>query len=217
MGTRANAAADQRKRILAAAAALIAKRGYADVTVELIAKRSRVSLTTFYKHFTNKEHCFEGLYDLFIGEVEERIGAALAAEVDSPWPEQVIAALGALFEVILSDPVLSRAAVVEGLTVSREMVSRYERSISSLAPLIRRGREFNPQAAGLPRSLDETLSGGVLWIPFKHLIVSDVDDLWDYFPETVEFVLRPYLGDAEAGRWARLSQQEAAQISPALR
>jgi AcrR family transcriptional regulator len=204
--TRANAAADQRQRILQATGALIAKRGYGSVTVELIAKRAHVSLRTFYKHFDNKEHCFEALYDHFIGEAEVRINSALTTDLDAPWPEQVIAALRAIFEVILEDPIRARATIVEGLTVSREMVDRYERSMSALAPMIRRGREYNPLAAELPGSLEDTISGGVLWIPFKHLIISEMDDLWDYLPETVEFVLRPYLGDAEAARWARIAE-----------
>jgi AcrR family transcriptional regulator len=205
--TRANAAADQRRRILRATGELIAKRGYGSVTIELIANRAHVSLKTFYKHFDNKEHCFEALYDRFIGEAEVRINTALAADLEAPWPEQVIGALRAIFEVILEDPILARATIVEGLTVSPEMVDRYERSMSALAPLIRRGREYNPVAAELPGSLEDTISGGVLWIPFKHLIISEIDDLWDYFPESVEFVLRPYLGDAEAARWAAIADR----------
>ena len=46
---------DQRQRIMRATGELVAKRGYNDVTVELIVKRARVSFKTFYKHFGGKE------------------------------------------------------------------------------------------------------------------------------------------------------------------
>jgi AcrR family transcriptional regulator len=206
--TRDQAEHAQRERILRATAELIAKRGYGEVTIELIVKRSQVSFKTFYKRFPNKEAAFCALFDSFMAEAQERINEALIGEQEAPWPQQVIAALRALFELILDDPLVARACIVEGLTVSREIISRYERSMTALSPLIRRGREFNPQVADLPKTLEDALAGGVLWIPYQRLIVGEVDQIEALLPEAVEFVLRPYLGDTEASRWAKWSQEK---------
>lgn len=199
---REKAHADQRRRIIQATAELVAKRGYAAVTVELIVKRAHVSYKTFYSHFPNKGAAFVGLYDSFMADVREAINATLADRGASPWPEQVIAVLRTLYELFLAEPLRARAILVEGLTVSREMVVRLERSLAALVPLFRQGREFAPQAAALPDSLETTISGGVFWISYQQLLVGEVDRLEALLPEAVHFALRPYLGEREAARWA---------------
>jgi AcrR family transcriptional regulator len=206
--TRENAHFDQRRRIIRATGELVAKRGYNDVTVEVIVKRAHVSFKTFYKHFPNKEACFLGVFESFVARSQEQIGAALAAEPKAAWPEQVVAALRALFELILAEPIIARACIVEGLTVSRALIPRYERSMRALSPLIRLGRDFNPEAAELPATLEDTLAGGVLWIPFQHLIAGEVERIEELLPEAVEFILRPYLGQKEAARWAQSSREK---------
>src|SRR5215218_2914066 len=90
--TRSSAHADQRRRILRAIGELVAKRGYGDVTVELIVKRAHVSYKTFYKHFASKEECFFALFDRVTDAAREKVREELAAE-ERPWAEQVVLAL----------------------------------------------------------------------------------------------------------------------------
>lgn len=191
--------------MLRATGELVAKRGYNAVTVELIVKRARVSYSTFYKHYSSKEDCFLALFDIVTGTARRRVETALVAEADSPWPQQVIAALRALFGEILSEPLISRAIIVEAPTVGAHIIERYERSMKSLSPLLRHGREFNPAAEELPSTLEDTLAGGVLWSAYQRLISGEVDRIEALLPEAIEFVLRPYLGEAEAAKWARSS------------
>jgi AcrR family transcriptional regulator len=201
--TRAAIGADQRQRILRATGELVAKRGYHAVSVELIVKRARVSFKTFYKHFSGKEECFLELFDTVTAKARESVTAAVAAESDSPWPRQVIAALRAIFDGILADPLLARATIVEAPTVGPHIIDRYERSMRSLSPLLLLGRELSQSPDELPRTLEDTLAGGVFWSAYQRLIVGEVDRIEALLPEAVEFVLRPYLGAAEAARWAR--------------
>jgi AcrR family transcriptional regulator len=201
--TRGNLQEAQRRRILRAAGELVAKRGYNAVTVELIVKRAKVSFKTFYAQFAGKEECFLELFDSTVAMVGEEIADALAAEPEAPWPQQVALALRTLFAAIVADPVLARACLVESLTAGPLLAARYEEMLRRVEPSLRRGRELSPLGAELPDTLEDALSGGVLWIPYQRLISGEVDRVEALLPEAIEFVLRPYLGEAEAGRWAR--------------
>jgi AcrR family transcriptional regulator len=200
--TRESAGDAQRARIRRATGELIAKRGYAGVTVELIVKRARVSFKTFYKHYSNKEEAFIDLFDRASARTSERVGEALEA-TSAEWPEQVAVVLRTFFEGIIADPLIARACLVEGPTAGPEILARYEKVARAFVPILRRGREFNPEAAALPDSIEDTLAGAVLWSAYQRLVLSETDRIAELIPENVELVLRPYIGNAEASRIAR--------------
>jgi len=208
---------EQRRRIMRATGELVAKRGFADTSVELIVKRAHVAYKTFYNHFGNKEEAFIALFDSVMGEASERIEAALAENAEAPWPQQVAAALRELFAVILADPIISRAVIVEAPTVGPAIAARYESAATALSPLLRRGREYDPRAAELPKTLEDTLAGGVLWSAYQRLIVGEVERIEELMPEAIVFVLRPYIGEGEAARWAEWSPQETTVPASAKR
>jgi AcrR family transcriptional regulator len=201
--SRESAAEDQRRRILRATGELVAKRGYADVTVARIVKAAHVSFKTFYRHFSGKEECFLALFDTVMADASAQIEAALAALPEAPWPERVIAALRAFFAVILADPLVARAVIVEAPTAGPVIVERYQAAMNGLSPLLREGRRHAEPGVPLPATLEDTLAGGVLWSAYQRLSVGEVDRIEPLLPEAVQFLLRPYLGDAEAARWAR--------------
>ena len=108
--TRANVKEDQRRRILRAIGELVAERGYADVTVELIVKRARVSFKTFYKHFPGKEECFLDLFETVDRDAREGRPRRASPPRPGPWPDQVAARPAhALIELIVAEPVIARA------------------------------------------------------------------------------------------------------------
>jgi AcrR family transcriptional regulator len=195
--TRSTAHADQRRRILRATGELVAKRGYADVTVELIVKRAHVSYKTFYKHFAGKEDCVLALFDRALALVERRVRERLAAE-PLAWSDQVALALRTVVELIVADPIIARAVVVEAPAVGPAIRQRYERATKALVPLFRAGRELNPRGAELPDTIEDTLAGSVFWTAYQRLIAGEAERLPELLPEIIELVLRTYLGQAEA-------------------
>jgi AcrR family transcriptional regulator len=195
--TRAGVAGDQRRRILRAVAELVSKRGYNDVTVELIVKRARVSFKTFYSQFSNKEECFLALFDGAIDVADRSMTEAAAAAGDS-WPRQVDSALRALFALVAADPATARACLVESLTAGPRLIARYEEALRILVPLLEPGRRSSPHRADLPPTLEDTVAGAVSWFLYQRLIVAEIDELQRRRPEALEFVLRPYLGEREA-------------------
>jgi AcrR family transcriptional regulator len=200
--TRDAVAADQNQRILRAAGELFAKRGYHGTTVELIIKRAHVGYATFYKNFETKEECFLALFDAAAATAEQRMRAAAEATAGT-WPETVAAALRALFELIVEEPAISRACLVESLTGGPKAVARYEAALRSFAPILKPGRKLNPRGDDLPDTLEDTIAGGVIWIAYQRLIVGEADRLKGLLPETIEFALSPYLGEDEAVRFVR--------------
>jgi AcrR family transcriptional regulator len=200
--TRAGARADQRRRILRAIAELTGERGYGDVTVELIVKRAHVSFKTFYKHYAGKEECLLDLCESAFDGTERTIRERLDAEA-APWPDQVALVLRTLIDLIVAQPVLARAVIVESPTVGPAIAERYEQATRALVPLFRAGRQLNPRGDELPETIEETLSGSIFWSAYQRLMVGEADRLPDYLPVLLELVLRTYLGQAEASRIAR--------------
>lgn len=200
--TRSNAHADQRRRILRAVGELVAKRGYADVTVELIVKRAHVSYKTFYKHFSGKEECYIALFDSVLQSSERKVRERLAAE-QGPWAHQVAVALRSVVELIVADPIIARAVIVEAPAVGPGIRERYDRAVKALVPLFRAGRELNPRGAELPETIEDTLAGSVFWSAYQRLIVGEAERLPELLPEVTELVLRTYLGPVQATRIVR--------------
>jgi AcrR family transcriptional regulator len=200
--TRSSAHEDQRRRILRAVGELVAKRGYGDVTVELIVKRARVSYKTFYKHFSGKEECFSALFNEVFSTTEGAIRERLAAE-PAPWAEQVAIALRTFVEAVVADPIIARAVIVEAPTVGPAILERYEQSIKAFVPLFRAGRKLNPRGAELPATIEDTLAGSVFWSVYQRLVGGEAEFLPDLLPDLVELVVRTYLGEDEAVRVAR--------------
>lgn len=200
--TRESAHADQRRRILRSIGELVAKRGYADVTVELVVKRAHVSYKTFYKHFSGKEDCFIALFDSTVRSSARQIGERLETEADT-WTERVVLALTTWIDGIVADPLIARAVIVEAPTVGPAMLERYERATKAFVPLFRAGRELNARGTELPQTIEDTLSGSVFWSAYQRLVVGEAQRLPEILPEMIELVLRTYLGQAEAARIAR--------------
>jgi AcrR family transcriptional regulator len=200
--TRESAHADQRRRILRSIGELVAKRGYADVTVELVVKRAHVSYKTFYKHFYGKEDCFIALFDSTVRDAERRIARGLETGADS-WAERVVLALTIWIDGIVADPLIARSVIVEAPTAGPAMRERYERATKAFVPLFRAGRELNPRGAELPQTLEDTLSGSVFWSAYQRLVIGEAERLPEIMAGVIELVLRTYLGQAEAARIAR--------------
>jgi AcrR family transcriptional regulator len=195
------AAADQRRRILEAMADLAAERGYPATTIETIVRRAKIGYATFYKNYADKEECFLALFDAAVERTLREVEDAYEREA-GPWPDRVGAGLGALFAEIAAHPNVARACMVEALTAGPKGVARHEAMLKRFAPLLRPGRELNPRQAELPETLEDTLAGGVLWVVNQRLVAGEAEKLRALLPETLEFLLRPYVGEEEAAREA---------------
>jgi AcrR family transcriptional regulator len=200
--SRANAHEDQRSRILRALAELVATHGYDHVTIEQIAKRAHVSYTTFYRHFSGKDEAFLAFFDTIVGFSEASIAERLERERAS-WDRQVISVLRALIEQVLADPILAHVVIVDAPAFGPAILDRYENALDAYVPLLRAGRELSPRGSNLPRTLEPTLAGSVLWSLYQPLLLGQPNRLPEALPQMIEVVLCPYIGQDSAGRLAR--------------
>ena len=200
MIARRDAANDQRRRILRTTADLVSKRGYQDTTTELIVRRAKVGYGTFYKFFPDKESCFLALFDATFERASKALTEAYHAEEETkPWADRVADSIALLYQLTASDPAVARACLVESLTAGPKVLARYEAALQQLTRILQPGRELAPEGgAALPRTLETTLAGGILWIAYQLLIVGEAERLEAMLPEAIQFALSPYLGEEAA-------------------
>jgi AcrR family transcriptional regulator len=186
----------QRDHVLAAATEVFAKRGYRATTVDHIVDAAKIGVGTFYGLFGGKEECFLAAYEEVLADFQEEIGAQLPA--DGPASAQICAALRALLEQIAARPLQARLALVEVQTAGPASLARYQQTIDALIPWLARVREESPFAEELPSRLEEAVIGGLLWYLQQRLLQSELKDPAAHFPDLLEIVLEPYLGDDAA-------------------
>jgi AcrR family transcriptional regulator len=77
----------QRRRLFAAASAVVAGEGYSRATAEAIAREAEMSKATFYEHFGNKEDCVLALLDEGATELTLQLTGAADREPGSTYEE----------------------------------------------------------------------------------------------------------------------------------
>jgi AcrR family transcriptional regulator len=190
----------QRNHVLDVATEVFAKRGYPGTTIDHIVATARVAFSSFYELFDGKQDCFLQCYERVVAGFWEQISGSVT-DTD-PWPEQVCAVLRGALTAIAAEPLSARVALIEVQTAGTDALSSYERTHDALVPLLRRGREFSPVPEELPATLEEATIGGVAWLLHQRLVMGEGAEIEAIYPELVEIVLGPYLGEDEATRLA---------------
>ena len=102
--------------------------------------------------------------------------------------------------MIAAEPLPARLVIVEAQTAGPEALARYERTREGLVPYLLACREQSPHAGELPETLEEAILGGVAWLLHQRLVSGSTKELGDLYPELVDIVIAPYVGeDAAAG------------------
>lgn len=130
------ASADRRARhqILAGLAGCLADHDYAATTIADIVRRARVSKTTFYAHFSDKEECFIRLYS---GASNAVIAAMRRADRDAtaaglPWREHLTRIAASYLERLIEGGGVTRASFLDvpavgpaAVAMRRDVQERY--------------------------------------------------------------------------------------------
>jgi len=206
--TRERAASPERERIVEALIEIAAERGYAETTIELIAKTARVALSTFYEQFSSKEECFLAAFDETMDAAAEIFDELLDPE--QAWADQIAAGLEIVLEMIVSEPARAKLCIVESQAAGGESLRRYQGMLERLAPKLRDGRIHNPRASRLPDGLEVAIVGGLAWLVHQRLLADRVEEIKGLLPEMLQVTLTPYIGEVEAGRAADAAQARAA-------
>jgi TetR/AcrR family transcriptional regulator len=102
-------------RILAAAAAEFAARGYAGARVDRIARRARINKAMLYYHFDSKQGLYRALLRDTFGRAGERLGAIAAGDLSpADQLDRVIAVVGDFIRQHQFFPAIMLREIAEG-------------------------------------------------------------------------------------------------------
>ena len=190
-----------RGKIVSGIARAVADYGYAHLTVEQVLAQAGVTAGEFEAHFSNLEQGLIAAQEDFHERL--RLEIAAACDLDRAWPDNVRAALDAALAYVADANVMARGFAVEATAASLVACERQYAALEALADLLREGRRFYPRAAQMPPVTERALIGGVASIVSDRLLSEEPRALIDLEPQLAEFLLVPYLGRAEAGRFTR--------------
>jgi hypothetical protein len=130
------------------------------------------------------------------GQLRAAVLAACRAELE--WPARVVAGIHATLHFAIANPSKARVLTVDA-TASSTGEDPHRRMIEDLSVLLAAGA---PRDKRLPVSTDTALVSGIATMIGVHIRADRPERLREMAPELVYLTLLPYLGFAEARRWA---------------
>jgi AcrR family transcriptional regulator len=191
---------NQRERILAAVAELVAEQGYPSLTVSKITKLARVSRRTFYEQFEDREDCFLAAFNIVVDHLHRLIDQAV--EPVAGWPQKVAVGLAEILSFFVSEPQLAKIAMVDALTAGPTVAERYQEVVVGFGPFLRPGRKQHKAKGDLPDSTEDTIVGSIASVITREILAGRTAELESLHEDFVIFALTPYLGPKRAQKVA---------------
>ncbi len=194
---------NQRDRILAAVADVVALKGFAAMTVEDVVRASGVSRRTFYDLFGDKLEAFFAAYD---AATEQTMMATAEAFLSSTyWPEQVRLGFTAFFGFLANDFAITRLGFMEIPLAGSEGESRHIAARSGFEVFLAPGAALAGRP--IPPMVPKMVGGGIFELAYARVVRGRVDELPGLVPAAVYYCLAPYLGIDVAKREASLAEK----------
>jgi AcrR family transcriptional regulator len=140
----------QRRRLFTAAAAVVAREGYAGATAEGIAREAGMSKATFYEHFANKEDCVLALLDEGATELMVQLGQAADRGPFASYEDRVRRNARAFLETLAAHPDSTRTLLVEVAAAGPVAAARRDAVLDAFAEGLHRDNARHAPAAGAP-------------------------------------------------------------------
>jgi AcrR family transcriptional regulator len=183
----------QRSRVLEAAIAIFAEKGYPATTVDDLVAAAQIGVGSFYALFEGKEQCLLAAYERVLEDGRQTV--LEAARQGRAWADRICLGLEAMLNAIAAEPARGRIALVEVQTGGPKALARYEETLLDLAGALATGREQLASDRQLPESLEQTTVSGIAWLLHRRLVLGEATSIPALFGELGELVLEPYLGD----------------------
>ncbi len=185
-------AANQRWRLLGAAAEVLAERGHVQTTSTLVAKAAGVSPATFYKHFDNIADCQLATFEMAADCIWVAVNAA-CTEPKLEWRRRLREALDSALRFLSGEPAIAHLLGGEMPAGVSEVAQARAALIERLAGLLASGRELRPEgAAELPAGAETHLVAGALALVGDRVAAGEVAGLPSLAPELTEMLGAPY-------------------------
>ncbi|HKO37286.1 MAG TPA: hypothetical protein VJU14_02850 [Solirubrobacterales bacterium] len=135
-------------------------------------------------------------FPLALANLETAILEACAGEEE--WPARATAGICAGIDYAIAHPEVAETLVSDD-SPGAETLRRYEQVIGRLAGIL---QAQAPTGSRLPVSTDEALVAGLVGLAGDHLRIGRYERLDELRADLVLLALLPYLGFAEARKWA---------------
>lgn len=190
----------QRERLIEATVQVVGARGYAATSVADIIKAARVSRTTFYEQFRDKEQCFIAAYEEGARAHVEHVRTMAKQATGSI--QRLQAGVVAYLEVLAGDPALARVSTVEALAAGPAAASSRDWTLGRYAELLRKWHaEVRRENGAVPAMPDEVFDCAVAGVgDYVSMAIREgnADRLPALAPVLVTFLLNA--GAVPAGR-----------------
>jgi AcrR family transcriptional regulator len=187
----------QRRRLIAAAIQAVEEFGYPRLTVAKVIGRARVSRTTFYEVFADREECFLAAFEQALSEA--RALASEAYEREPGWREGTRAALASVLMFMDEEPGLASLCVVEACAAGTRVLRRRAAVLDELAEFIDRARLTNSSCQP-PGLTAEGVVGGIFAVLHTRISLGSDEPLTDLAGSLMSVIVLPYLGPKAARR-----------------
>jgi AcrR family transcriptional regulator len=186
----------QRDRLLDAMAQSCAEKRYAEVSVADIVAQARVSRSTFYEIFPDKEACFLAAYDAILGRfVTEVIKACQDPALT--WPEQIELGIEAALDFLAAEPAFARMCIVDMFSAGPSALERYLSAVRLIANFVDGGR-MQPGREEVPKSIATMSVNGAAVVIRAEIVDERTHYLPEVGPDLLFSLLVPYLDREEA-------------------
>ena len=184
---------DQAERILRALAAVVAEKGYAATTVNDVAARASISLTTFYGHFADKEEAMLAAAD---SGSSQMLAATLPAfRRAQDWPHAVRGAFGAMFAFCAAEPAYTRLGAIDVYAAGKRALEQRDQVMEGMGALLVPGYEREPNASPIAA---EAIAGAIYSLIYNQIKRGGPKSMQEITPLAAYVTLAPFIGAEEA-------------------
>ncbi|MFJ4652642.1 TetR/AcrR family transcriptional regulator [Nocardia sp. NPDC088792] len=183
--------ASQRGRLLEGISECVELKGYAATTLTDIVGRARVSRSTFYEHFANKEECFVAAVEAGAGYVFTRISEEMARLDHTDVRTLVENSLSTYCTTIVSEPQLSRLVLAETIKAGGAAAARHDAALDMFTELYRefhlRAREEFPDVPAVGDGQLALIIDAIAERTRRLIERGELEQLLDFIPELRSF------------------------------
>jgi AcrR family transcriptional regulator len=126
----------QRERLIRAAAAEFAQRGYTGASSDSISRRAGMSKATFYEHFGNKEECILALFDAAATVIGRAMAEAARGVGRGGAVERMRAATRAFLTSLAEHPEYAQTLLVEIIGAGPRAAQRRDQILQQFADVL---------------------------------------------------------------------------------
>lgn len=192
---------DPRDRIMNAVIELMTEKGYSAMTINEIAQRAAISLTTFYGHFEGKDDAVVTALRRNANRVLEVTAPAFREAPD--WPRAMAAAIQAFFAFLAVEQPFAQFGGVDVHSGSRLVVEVRDQLLAASQAFIAEGYRQHADANPIA---GEAIGASVDALLFDLMVRRGPQHIYELAPTATYLVLSPFVGAEEACAIANASR-----------